>query len=329
MSGKTVAPDISGEEKEAFEREMRALLERHGPISPAGRTALDSAVLYGLIAGASTTAMFLSGYFDTLSHGAQADHNYLRMAQASIATLNVLLTAGLSAFGRYQTFRDLADYQNGVNPETIIARAAREGKSATGKAFDWTLKNAFNINAWVSLPLCALMATSGVMSGRPGEAATAALLVPVYLAQLMPERYKNARATQSGEGTAEAGWLRKTFHAAGEGLKTLMDSVPVIRSLPPLALSSLLASWRLVPMAANAVAEKDVFQFSQFALSLLMYVFKANTTKDGIGRLGGSIVDSATPNAAEISRLLLEGRFFGLRGSGSSNAAPAPSTKQP
>lgn len=290
---------------------LRELVDRAGPIDPVSRTKRDSAVLYGVIATASTACMFLSGYFDTLSVGADAQHNFLRMAQGVGATCNVLLTAFLSLVGRHQTYTDLADVQKRVPQDQIVARADTSKKSKIERAFDWTLKNAFNINAWVSLPLCALMFTSGIMSGRPGEAITAAMFVPVYIAQLFPERYGNAVTVDQDAKPKKKGIIQKLLDF-GTAAENLVRRVPIVRSMPPLLLSSAVATARLLPMAANAVLKGDLFQLGQYGLSIVMYIFKANTTKDGIGRLGGSLASPDTPNALAVTDTLLNGREMSL-----------------
>lgn len=267
-------------------------------------TVKDSAVLYGLLMGASTIAMAASGLQDQTSNILQMDINWFRLAQGSVATVNVALTTALSSIGRYQTYRDLADAQRGFNLEDVIARS-EQPKDRFSRAFNWCLKNTFNINASVSLPLCGLMIASGVTSERWGEALTGAFLLPVYLWQLKKEQY-GANKNDDGPSTG----LKRVFDVmVGRALPPPLDRIARLAGNSSTTLPALVTAWRNVPMAVNAAVKGDFLQAASFGLSLLGLSYKANTIKDGIGRMGGSIISEDTPNGLAIARSLLEGRI--------------------
>lgn len=295
--------------------ELQQYLQTKPEIRPLKHTLMDSAVIYGGIAVTQTSLMLLSGLHDQLLNG---DVNCLRSTQGAAALVNVSLTTLFSLAGRYQTYSDLHDFQQGTPVQDIIARADKNNKGAFEKAKDWTLANTFNINAWVSFPLCGLMIASGVASGRPGEAISGALLVWAYIEQLRSEKYGNEKAAAPDMADKKKGWLRQSYEA---GKRVAADHLPDVVSRvstrlketyksSPLIVSSVIASWRLIPLAVNAAIKGDWYQLGQFGTGLIMYVFKANTTKDCIGRYHGSIADPDNQKGIPVSKALLEGRLM-------------------
>lgn len=282
--------------------ELKKYLDGMKSIRPLSATFKDSSFLYGSVALASCVLMIGSGLNDKLDVITQSDTNYFRASQGTIATLNMALTTALIFFGRLQTYRDLADFQKGIDPDEILKRADKTGKGKLSLAFDWAVANVHNNTAAISVALCCLMMASGITSGRPGEAITAGLLIPTYLMRLLPEKYG---ASVKKVDEPKVGVLKEVFMK--------------IKSMSPLAMSSFFQAWRLFPAFVNAAWEKDPYQSSQYALAFIMLMFLSNTTKDGIGRYKGSILKDE--NALAITKAMLEGRFLKI---GSMASKPVP-----
>jgi hypothetical protein len=294
------------------QEQLKAYLANQPYIRPLARTFKDSAVLYGAIAVTQTSFMLNSGLNDRLLNG---DVNWLRASQGAIALANVSLTTLFLLYGRYQTYSDLRDLQVGQLPAAIVARADQQDLGKAKKTLNWAVANAFDINAWVSFPLCGLMIASGISSGRPGEALSGALLVWAYVEQLRKEKYGVVNSHTEQKKTKN--WLGKKYdQVSGRSSKFIPESLcRVSQNLTetyktsPLIVSSFIASWRLVPLAVNAAIKGDIYQIGQFATGMVMYVFKANTTKDGVGRYEGSVADPANEKALPVTRTLMEGRL--------------------
>lgn len=301
-------------------------------IRPLKAVLKDSSFLFGLTGVAGSVLAVFSGFHDHLSVGLAADWNFLRVAQGVAATASVLIFgAVMSAVGRHQTYRDLADYQALVQrtpqeqwPDLqeseefqSIVRRAEPAKGWLGRQWNRAMANNHNIIAAISLPLCAVMAASGIASGRPGEALSAALIIPAYLARLMPERYGPV-VPGNAQGHENRGQLRRAFDRAVSRFATF-DAKRVFNESrlgraaqtligQPLLLSALLMSWRVVPLGTNAIATADPYQTAQFALWIAISAFLADTTKGGVGRGNGPIL--LHENGTDIARSTLDGRLL-------------------
>lgn len=307
--------------RDGFYATMREILKQGGRINPLRWTLKDSAVLYGSFAVLSTACMFLAGYFGYLDQGVHAQYNYFRMMQGALATSNVLLTTVFSLVGRYQSYKDLADFQEGAVPvKKIVARADPDKmKGKISRLFNKAMAETFNLNAYVSIGLCGLMFLSGVCSKQWGEAVSALFLIPAYWVQKYKDEYANAPVKDSAQGPQKKrGRVTHFMHVCDRGFQTAVKKIPVIGKMPPLMMGSAITLARLLPMAGNAAYYAAVdptklvaslFQLGQFAFSAVMFTFKANAPKGGIGRFDGSLLSPATPDALDIADSLVRGRI--------------------
>lgn len=295
----------------AVNQDLQTYLADRKPIKPLKSVFKDSSVWWAITALTSSSMMIFSGANDHLKYLVQSDQNYLRQIQGTIAVSDLSLALLMILIGRYQTYKDLADFQTGINPAPIMARADMTQKGFFSRTFNRAAHNTHDIIAYVSLFLCGVMMLSGISSGRFGEALSGLLFIPVYLARLMPETYgpdPTAKISKYAQTQftrmIQSPPMQKHCPVAAEKL------VNTIITQPPLMLSALLSIWRLVPSLGNAVIAKDPYQITQYSIAVLMLIFLGNSTKDAIGRYGGSIIDQNRKNGLKITKALLEGRLF-------------------
>ncbi|MCK6418546.1 MAG: hypothetical protein L6Q57_06380 [Alphaproteobacteria bacterium] len=298
-----------------FNKGLQTYLRSRAPIRPLKSLFRDSTVWWAITGAVASSFMLPSGAQDELKHFFAGENNYFRQIQGAGAVSNLTLALIMVLIGRAQTYRDLRDFQAGVDPSQIMARADMTQKGFLSRAFSKAADRTHNIISYVSLFLCGVMMLSGIASGRYGEALSAVLLVPSYLVRLMPETYGTNDPTNKIPQ-----YVRKQFMGAMQspmarkympGLAAKL--VKTIINQPPLALSAFLGIWRLFPSLGNAIIEKDPYQITQYSVAILMLAFLSNSTKDAIGRYQGSIIDQNRPNGLPITKVLLEGRFPSLR----------------
>lgn len=302
--------------KASVNADLAAYLRARPPIDPGKQVLRDSSLWWGITSAAATSLAIFSGADEPVDFLVEADANYARMAQGMIGVANTSFATALIVAGRRQTYTDLRDLQSGVvPPEEIVARADFSQKGALSRMSGWMMNNTHNVAAGVSIVNCMLMMVSGLTSERPGEFMSGMLLIFPYIMRMLPEKYGNEKTEQK----KERGWLKKAFEPladtwAGKAAQKAMAQ-------PPLLLSAMLMAWRILPSFANAVYERDVYLSATYTMAIGMLMFLANSTKDAIGRYGGSIVSADRKNGLEITKALLEGRLLRRQ-----NPAPAPRT---
>jgi hypothetical protein len=253
-------------------------------IHPARQLFMDSSLWWAFNGLIISSMAIISGFHDQLEFGLHANHNYLRILQGGLSWLNMAAALILIATGRWQVYRDLADFQGGVEPETIIARADANFKSARLRWFDWLMHETHNNVSRIGIALSLLMLGSGLASQRWGEALTAFFWIWAYLERLRRECY--------GETGKES---KHAWH------KKLNDR--------PLLKSALIQTLRTFPALLNALIIGDLYQTAQFSLLIAGLFCLSNSTKDGIGRFGGSLISEETENGAAIAKAVLKGRL--------------------
>jgi len=296
--------------------ELAAYLRTRPPIEPGRQVLRDSSLWWGITSAVATSLAILSGAEEPVDFLIEADANYARMAQGVIGVANTGFAATMIATGRRQTYTDLRDLQGGaVPPAEIMARADFSRKGTLSRAHGWMMNNTHNIAAGVSIVNCMLMMLSGLTSERPGELMSGMLLISPYIMRMFPEKYGNEKKEQK----KERGWLKRTFAPLADTWAGKMAQK--VMAQPPLLLSAALMAWRILPSFANAIYELDPYLSMTYTMALGMLMFLANSTKDAIGRYGGSIVSADRKNGLEITKALLEGRLLRRQ-----NPAPVPKT---
>lgn len=290
--------------------ELAAYLKSRPQIHPIRQTLSDPSLWWAATWLAVSSFAFMSGLEDPLevSLGSNKDYPvFLQKGMGALGLLSALSATDLIATGRYQTYKDMADFQRGVDPGEIVARGDASKKGMLSRFFNWRMHHAYHFLPLTSVGLCVLMTASGIANKHWGEAMTGLLLLPGYAAQLMPEKYRRDKESTRPTEPKEAGWLKRTFNAVaasapGRAVKFIFGQ--------PLLLSALLMSWRLLPALGGAIYHGNLPLAAMYGLSVGMLVSMANTTKDAIGRYHGSILDPKRENGLEIAKTLLEGRFF-------------------
>ena len=269
---------------------LASYLSKRAKINPLGQLIRDSSVIYGLLALISSALVFPSALNDELTYIVQADINWLRFLQGVIAEIDMTIALIFFLIGRYQTYSDLADFQSGKPSAEIIARADRSNKGALERIFDWGMHNTHNNVAILSIVLCLLMIASGITSERWGEAITGFFLITSYGARLLPEQLDPLSLDINADRLHKKIWHK-------------------VKSNPLMA-SSVIQLLRFMPVMIHAGLESDYYQVSQYILALIMLAFLSDTTKHGVGRYAGSIIDQNNKHSLELTRRLLEGRIF-------------------
>jgi hypothetical protein len=297
--------------------ELAEYLRSRPQISPIRQTLSDPGLWWASTWLGVSAFAFMLGLNDPFEVTLETNPNYPGILQQGMSTFGLLSAASatdLIATGRYQTYKDMADFQRGVDPKEIIARADMSKENALTRFFNWRMNYTYNFVSAFPAAMCLMMVASGIANKRWGEAATGLLLLPGYAAQLMPEKhYREKEPAQpviiSDPTAAKSGWLKRAFDAVaasapGRAVKFVFGQ--------PLLLSAVLMSWRLLPALVNALYKGDAPLAAVYGLSAGMLMFMANTTKDAIGRYRGSILDPRRENGLEIARTLLEGRFSSI-----------------
>lgn len=285
-------------------------LKTQPEIRPLRATFRDATWPANIIGFVSTACTLPSALLDPVN-------GKFRAAQGISALISISIQTYLQLKGRYQTYTDLRDLQRGIDPAIIVKRADMKDKSLPGRFESWWMANSVNVTAVWAIGNCGLMATSGIVSHRPGETMTAALWVPTYILRLLPEKSPAAEAVKSASETmdkAASTVIVGPFNLAARALKNTAVYKAVANSWiakqPPLALSAIYnLGFKRVPAITNAIIAHDPFSVGWMLGGAAQDIFTSEIDKRFIGRGHGSIVDS--PVGHIVAKNILEGR--GLR----------------
>lgn len=262
-------------------QDLKSYLADRKPVRPFFYLVRDSSFLWALNGLLISSMAVMSGFHDSLGFGIHGQFNYFRILQGSLSWLNMAVALVFITIGRVQVYKDLSDFQKGVDPQTIIDRASRKS------FFDNLLFQTHNNAAKIGIALSVLMLCSGIASLRWGEAMTAMFWIWAYLERLRNERYE--------------------VHApeAKKSLFWYLNGKPLMKS-------ALIQTARTLPALINAILVFDLYQTTQFTLLIIGLFYLSNSTKDGIGRYSGSLISAETKNGFAIAKVLLEGRYKGF-----------------
>jgi hypothetical protein len=316
---------------------LKAYLEQKQTIRPFWATLRDPVVANNVVNIVTTLMLIPSGMTDTLENG---QGNFWRTTQGVAGSSNLSWQFYLQVKGRYQTYCDLRDLQAGVDPALIITRKDEVNPSQYGRFESWWMANSVNMTAGFAIGMSGLMAISGVVSGRPGEAATALMFIPGLALRFLPEPGTSARV-QYDKNLQEAKntpvfyrTTRQHAYYAGHVLRMVDQKVitPFFKSIfnmaakklgskivfgadkaitenaPPLMLSAVYTGARRIPALVNAILVVDLYQIVHMGGGFLSDITLAEVNKGYMGRRHGSIVNGSDGDVA--ARSMLEGRVF-------------------